>query len=652
MSVSSGIIFKPPVVVLTNSLRGGDEYSRVAKELAHRPIPSFPPRSLSQIIVLIRNGHIEAITIMEWLYIFQEGFEYESGEKEESNEICVLLWQAIFSQRSVKHIALFKAAQYLDSQQTNYPKMLIKTLDLAISFADKQDQLRLNWLVSIRDKEYKKSANDAYVMRYPPVEYMKALGFPTSATYRNNVLKEVVRVLPKDIDGYCSQWLLASFKEMTYQELLYNCEQLICSNKAYCKQVEDWVKSKCLPDSKDSYWYDLTDNSRKLLKKRYALSNYYHFSQLASIICYPVIAKALKLTEQEVKQIQSRAAFWQNYSDEFNRIKILLPYETSKLVLTSLNIDKENIITLPDVETESSEVCVFELSNQIIVEVFRGSSSEIRIFEKSARNEQRLLNDRELTLSKIRNMLQDYVHDHVLLWQYYCEKMLRTNLNILPNVNTQYFKGIPKRFSNYCNRTGLPVPSDSLIQQRLEQLEKWNDTFWEREFKTEEYKDMSSADISASKDYQVAIQAKLLGEEVKFKKLIRKSAENGHVPAMYMFGLSLISDPKNNLELKKSGEQWVCMAAEKGHIKATEMVQKYNLKSDLRQLRVSTKGYFGLSVNDLKMKVRKNNENEEELLSIKQELLRRDNSASKALLVMVNNYLTKIDNNKIESWTK
>jgi len=481
---------------------------------------------------------------------------------------------------------------------------------------------------------------------------MRALGFPTSASYRNNVLKEVVNILPNHIDGDFSQWFLASLKEMTHQELLFNCEQLICSNRTYNKQIEEWIKLRCLPNSIDSYWYELSDRSRKVLKKQYELSNYFHFSQLVSAMCYPVTAKALKLTEQEVKQIQSRSAFWSNYSDEFNRIKVLLPYETSKLLLTSLNIGKENIVTLPDIKSESSEVCIFELSNQIIVEVFRGVSSEIRIFEKSSRNERRLLNDNELTLNRIRNMSQDYIHDHVVLWQFHCEKLLRMNLKILPNNKTKYFKGIPKRFSVYCNRSGLPVPSEELVRQRVEQLEKWNHLFWEREFQNEEYSDMPSADVSAYKDYQVAIQAKLLGEEIKFKKLIHKSAENGHVAAMYVLGLSLISDPKNSLELKRTGEQWICKSAKKGHIKAFEMVQKYNLILNSPLGKGPVKNYFGLSVNDLKIKVGKNKENENELLSIKQELIRRDSNVSKALLVMVNNYLTKIDNNKIERLMK
>lgn len=646
--ISRGIIFSPPRIKTDNKLLSVISNRNVELAIAHRTIPAFPPRRLSQILTLIKNGHAEAITIMEWLCVFHDNFDWQEEQIEADHDICFLLWQAIIENSSVSQIALFKAALYLDGQQDKFPLILINSLELAVQFVSKTDRLRINWLLAIKSKNYNQCAEQALARLHTPLQYLKAIGLPKAAEYRTKILSNLVSNLPEVIESEHGTWLLTCFDEMTQQELLSNCNELFIKAKKYNNNIESWVQKHCLPDAKNSFWFELTEQSRQQLRSQYKLSNYYTLKQVITALCLPEVARYLYFSEQEVKQLQSRAAFWANYSERFNQIRILLPQNTTPILKNIINIGAEHIITLPNEQSENSEACVFELADKIVVEVFRGEASEIRIFEKSARNENRLLRDKNLTLKIIRNMSHDYVHDHVILWQYHCEKLLRTRLNILPNQNTFYFKGIPKRFANYCYDNGLPLASKDLLEERIKQLEQWNQLFWQRELKSDKYQGMSSFDRTIERDYQIAFQAKLQGDDDKFEHYIRHAANKGHAAAMYILGLSIISDPKSNRKIKVAGEQWICKSAHQGYKLAIVMVEKYNLAlTNCIERNVNNeRKYLRLAVIKLDRLVTKHIYDKVELLEIKDELLLRQTKASKSLLVKVDNYLKLIEKNK------
>jgi len=652
---SSGIIFSPPKVTTDNKLISVVNNRNVDLALAHRMVPAFPPRRLSQILTLIKNGHAEAITIMEWLCVFQDSFDWHEEQEEDTDAICLLLWQAIIENSSVSQIALFKAALYLDGQQDKFPIILINSLELAVQFVSKTDRLRINWLLAIKSKKYNQCAEQALARLHTPLQYLKAIGLPKAAKYRTKILSHLVSNLPEDIEGKNATWLLACFEEMTQQELLSNCDELFIKAKKYNQYIEIWVQKHCLPDVDNSLWFELSEQSRQQLRTQYKLSNYYTFKQVVTALCMPEVARYLNLSEQEVKQLQSRAAFWANYSEQFNQIRILLPKNTTPILKNIINVNADHIITLPNDVSENSEACVFELADKIVVEIFRGEASEVRIFEKSARNENRLLRDNNLTLKVIRNMSHDYVHDHVILWQYHCEKLLRTRLNITPNENTSYFKGIPKRFASYCYNNGLPQANKELLDERSQQLEQWNQLFWQRELQSEKYQEMSSFKRTIEKDYQIAIQAKLQGDDEKYGHYIQHAANKGHLAAMYILGLSIISDPKSNKNLKVAGEQWICKSAEQGYKLANDMVKKFNLvlKDTVGTNETIKREYFNLTITELEKIVNDNINDLNVLNTVKEELCHRKTKAAKNLLAKIDNdYMLSLITPKTKSNSK
>ncbi len=133
-------------------------------------------------------------------------------------------------------------------------------------------------------------------------------------------------------------------------------------------------------------------------------------------------------------------------------------------------------------------MCIFDFGNWFVVEFFRGRLSETRLFLRTTQIEQLLFDSAKISLKRIRH-LGGEVHDHVFCWQGSCEKWLRSRENgILPNEGTQYFQGLPKAFSIYDPKTGLPKPSWKDQQQREEQLISWKRVIAKLEQEASEYR--------------------------------------------------------------------------------------------------------------------------------------------------------------------
>jgi len=332
-----------------------------------------------------------------------------------------------------------------------------------------------------------------------------------------------------------------------------------------------------LPNSNNSYFFKLDDKSKIKLKEFYKLSEFYKFRDLIELITRPVNARTLKITDEEVKQLRVRSEFWSNYSERFIQVRCFVSYSTDNLLKFSTP-SLTNYEVLNDAVHDESEVCIFELSNQIIVEVFRGALSEIRFFDKSERNIKRLLIDKDLSISDIRNMVQDGYHDHTVLWQYFCERLLRKEFNIIPNDGIEYLSGLPKFIGRYSHgiNTPLAAPSNALLLQRKEQLEIWNDAYWNREFQTDKYQDATEEDISAKRQVNKILMLKSLGQKSNYENEFICLANEGNKDAKFELAKKYLSKPGT----AKKGQDYLIESASMGHAQAMVLAEKYNVKFD------------------------------------------------------------------------
>ena len=171
-------------------------------------------------------------------------------------------------------------------------------------------------------------------------------------------------------------------------------------------------------------------------------------------------------------QLERRKGFWSNYSDRFERLRILVPASTSWI---SQELTRDIDILVNDGSNET-EICIFDFGDWFIVEFFRGSS-EILLFNRhySANVEKTLFQSPNLSISDIRRLYRfgGEIHDHVFLWQYYAEKWLRTQHNIYPNDGITRFKGLGSQYNQYTPTTGLPTPAVDKQRIREQKLARW-----------------------------------------------------------------------------------------------------------------------------------------------------------------------------------
>jgi hypothetical protein len=233
----------------------------------------------------------------------------------------------------------------------------------------------------------------------------------------------------------------------------------------------NWVKQNYGISIPNSRWEELSLPAKIAFQNWIGALNYGYFVKLVKILL-----DKLDVPDWERNQLTSRRDFWWNYSDRFERIRILLP-QSSKEAIGS-EFEHQDISILDEDGSDPTEVCIFDFGDCCIVEFFRGPGSETRVFDSRVypHIKTQLFDSPEFSLKRLR-CLRGEVHDHKYLWQGYCEKLLRTR-DIYPNQGTQYFKGLYHPYNQYNSETGLPVPSLSEQEERQRKLE-----YWEREMK-------------------------------------------------------------------------------------------------------------------------------------------------------------------------
>lgn len=567
-------------------------------EDSNNQLPSFPPKSIREIVRLVDMGKSDEISILEWLDVIENKNQWQQLDKDEANDACRAIWLAICTNFSLGDIAFFKVALALDNRNTSMVSELIDSMEI-VRHVPKLDQFskeKIEWLVLVADKDYRSIAQRCYTHNITPMAVVRKLRLPKANTYQQKLSEKLIKIVSPQLTTRSEQWLEKCFKELvTTKERIIFCEAAIhhFSDYDYGTAIQSLLEEHCLPMSEDSYWYDLTESSKKTLRTNFDISSYYELKMISRKLTSDDGIKELKFEEHEARQIHSRTMFWSNYSSRFNRIRGLLPYKTYDYLQASELHLSEQIESF----NSNCEVYIFELNKIIAVEFLRGELSETRFFKNNEWNAKRLFESKELSIDEIREMSQLEVHDHVTSWQYFCEKQLRTKFKLLPNDNIPYFKGLPPAVNTYSPTVGLPKPAQSYLNERAEKLERWMELFWKNEFRTSKYGHQNGLQQKSNVYLGKAQIMQEIGNDEKFEFYISKAANQGNAEAMWQLGKMKVLSNDRSGKMQEYGEGWVLKAAELGHSKAIEASKKIT-KRDSKLVR-----YRESSLNRLKSSI-------------------------------------------------
>ncbi len=423
-------------------------------------------RNIDEVIEAIEKNNARSVTPLEWVACLYNKTKWDQEHPTRAFETADLIWnEAIENQYLgylLNQILLHRLVLYYGDQKKELPVSLVERFP---QFANKL-QIKKKVTVAIiraisgsQPKVHlcKLSLDDLKL----PTELFKQEKLPDWISIAQECLDESARIFLA-IDSPSDQqvnWLLKCLDSMQVEIQIQAVNAILteisAEKGAKFPQLVDWLKKHY---SSGELRHRLTENAKRAISDWIGAVNFSEFEKLAGLVL-----EKLKLEDGQEKQLRSRRKFWKEYSNSFKNIRILLPQESRNVIGDQLT---HNFDILQQDNSESSEVCIFDFGQWLVVEIFRGSVAETRLLPDSTHNI--CFGDPNLSIKKIRR-LGGETHDHKYLWQYFCEQWLKG-------------KGI------YNNRPGIVYnrkPTTKEMRTRNSQLPRWTEELKRAEYQAQ-----------------------------------------------------------------------------------------------------------------------------------------------------------------------
>ncbi|MEH2112714.1 EH signature domain-containing protein [Nostoc sp.] len=410
--------------------------------------------SVDKVLEGIEQGKADRVSKLDWIYCIHAKAQWDQQNIDRCRKTSAAIWKVAISNSWLQHQLLWRLALYYgDLQEQVLAQSLAESFDIFTNSDLVSHLLPVQIIRAICSKQAgRELAKIACEQRVNRTEFLNNIReyLPVWIPIFSNFIEEISPYFTKIRSPNQPQvrWLLSCLDEMSDSQqikavnhLLTNVSNDIASNHSL---LVDWLR--------DNYrngenWYKLSDPARQRLREWIGGINYADFQKLVNLIL-----NKLDLQKFESNRLCSRRDFWANYSNRFERLRILLP--TTSQIAIGYQIQGD-VDLLEDDGSDSTEVCIFDFGEWFVVEFFRGRGSETRLFPKNSRNQQILFSESTLSVKRIRCLGGDK-HDHEFIWQFFCRQWL-ANKGINPNPGIEPYRN----------------PTADQLQQRENRLERW-----------------------------------------------------------------------------------------------------------------------------------------------------------------------------------
>lgn len=431
-------------------------------------------RGLAEIIADIQGDRSDSITPLEWTYFLWAKAAWDIKNPDRAREISQAIWLVAQNNVRLKQQLLWRLALHhsrqLESPVSNNVPVLDRSLvecfaDFA-NTASGTDALPVQIIkILTRDNSDCELAKLSWQYLKTPAELLAKAQLPASIPAVERAGSHLVEIFAKnqvsDLSGV--EWLLRCLKEMpptpqlaAIEELLFKISSDILKNQR--PKLVEWVRDEYYPKLRL-----LSDAAKQSLNRWIGALSYSYFQKTVDLV-----ARMLRPSDAEIKQLEERRDFWANYSDRIQRVRLLLPQSSVSAIGYQLQLDVD---ILPEDGSELTEVCIFQLEGYCAIEFFRGTGAEIRLIKRTKESDRLLFVKKELSVKRIRK-LGGEVHDRVFMWQSSCEKWLKQK-KIMPNEGTKSFQGMSQYYGRYDVINGLRMPEPQEQKEREVLLKKW-----------------------------------------------------------------------------------------------------------------------------------------------------------------------------------
>ena len=426
--------------------------------------------NLTEILQDIEHSREDNITILEWIYCLHHKADWDRQNSNKSKTTSTAIWKIAEQNEWLKQNLFWNLALEHYGIGSLAPS-LVQTFDCFFS----PSHLDIEKVEIIRIISSLEPAPELIAFCALKLITPQQLFYQYQLPAKQSIIDAASACV---VDEFISThepnkhhiiWLLGCLQAMKTAPQVQAVEQLLIVGDpqigAKHTALIDWLLQTYGSAVPNSRWHELSAEAKAGMRKWLGAVSYQDFQKLANLVLDRV-----SLASHEHRRLKSRSGFWSNYRDRFERIRILLPQSSVNILGSYLN--HQDVSILLEDGSETTEVCIFDFGDWFVVEFFRGNGSETRILKKDLRIEQQLFTSR-LSIKEIRCLdPNNAIHDHTICWQYFCVKWLKQR-NILPNLGTERFKGLPARYNKYNAQTGLPKPSPENMRKRERSLEYW-----------------------------------------------------------------------------------------------------------------------------------------------------------------------------------
>ncbi|GAD79734.1 EH signature domain-containing protein [Vibrio ezurae] len=363
---------------------------------------------------------------LEWLILLRSESQYESLDERVRQGVVAIVWEAIqqdesrFSKLSLNLISGI-ARDYVSMAKVllcDFPRVLPRHF----SRTTKQQVEITRYLIN---RQFELGAKAILANGKSIVTFFKSLKMESKGSHVTHIADAAECALPQNPSTAQLTWWRSCQDLVEQDQTIEQLERLLTKVSLITAEspFEKWIKSHCLPDSKNTLWYRLSKESQLKLKSLFNVTEYKSVSNLFKLLIET--SNDDSLNERQVRNLQSRIMFWSNYTDEFKRVRFFLTNRSWSLLKDKVDLDELRVQTMTSSPlNDQSEICIFDVGNYFIVERFIGSHFDLGIFQRSDEIERVLFESEYIDAENISTLEPDWVLDHLSYYQHRIARFL------------------------------------------------------------------------------------------------------------------------------------------------------------------------------------------------------------------------------------
>lgn len=344
--------------------------------------------NLNEIIQDLENGNTEKITVLEWVHCIYNKGKWDTKNIDRSISTSEKIWKAAEQNTWLKQQLFWNLV--LDLELGN---VLASSLAISYGVFCPQDFVDIGRLVIIKILKAKHPINDFIKLCWSELlttsEILVKYQLPTRISLAQAAYDYVVPQFSTsdNINSRQIKWLLKCLEQMSREQQTRAVEYLLTQVNQHIgaeyPELINWLRQYYGSAEANSRWNELSSEAKSAMRKWLGAVSYQDFQKLVSLILDRV-----PLEDYEYRRLKSRSGFWSNYSDRFERIRILLPESSVKILGNHLN--NQDVSVLLNDGSDPTEVCIFDFGDWFVVEFFLGNGSETFIIRKDTESEHML----------------------------------------------------------------------------------------------------------------------------------------------------------------------------------------------------------------------------------------------------------------------